>query len=87
MILRFPLHPFVSQRLVRRQSLAVLLHQQLLDEIDALLRHVVEGFIVEVIFADRHVAHRLNVALARERRQPRHAVKRSVKETQKACFD
>lgn len=51
----------------------MLLHQQLLDEINALLRHVVESFIVEVIFADRHVAHRLHVAFASERRQARHA--------------
>lgn len=67
LVLRFSLHPFVSQRVFGRQSLAVILHQQLGNEINALGSDVVEGFVVEIVFSNRHVSHRLNVALSGER--------------------
>lgn len=67
-VLRLLLHPSMPQRFSGVETLSVLLHQQLRDEINALGRHIVERFIIEVIFSDRHVAHRLHVTFAGEGR-------------------
>lgn len=46
--------------------------QQRVNEILRLLGHTVERVIVEVVFAERNIGHRVNFGVAHKRRQSRH---------------
>lgn len=63
--------PLVTQGVLSGQPFRRLFHKQILDKVLGLTGNIVEGRVVEGVFPERDVRHRLEVVRANKRRKSR----------------